>query len=62
MLFNDETALLDSASLVSMADLRALSKKLRMSVLVTSDDFILLLKHFVNLAYIFQNTHHFLSV
>ena len=49
--FNDENALLDSASLVSVADIRALRKKVKLSVPTEAEEFMLILKRFANLLY-----------
>ena len=49
--FNDEDALLEAASLVSVADLRALRQRLKAVVPVEPEDFLLLLKRFGNLLF-----------
>ena len=49
--FNDEDALLDAASLVSVADLRALRKKFTPVVPAEAEEFLLLLKRFGNLLF-----------
>ena len=49
--FNDEDALLDAASLVSVADLRSLRSRLQAVVPVEAEDFLLLLKRFANLLF-----------
>ena len=49
--FNDEAALLESASLVSVADIRAVRKKMKLSVPSEAEEFMLILKRFANLLY-----------
>ena len=55
--FNDEDALLDAASLVSVADLRSLRQRLKAVVPVEAEDFLLLLKRFGNLLFALFSEH-----
>ena len=55
--FNDEDALLDAASLVSVADLRLLRQRLKAVVPVEAEDFLLLLKQFGNLLFALFSEH-----
>ena len=55
--FNDEAALLDAASLVSVGDLRALRQRMTAVVPVEAEDFLLLLKRFANLLFALFSEH-----
>ena len=55
--YNDEDALLDAASLVSVADLRAMRKKFKAVVPAEAEDFLLLLKRFGNLLFALFSEH-----
>ena len=48
---NDEADLIQHASLVSVHDLRALKRKMKITIPVASEDFLLLLKKFANLVF-----------
>ena len=48
---NDEDALLDAASLISVADLRALRQRMKISIPEEAEEFMLILKRFGNLLF-----------
>ena len=55
-LLNDEQDLLNTASLVSVEDLSLQRRKLKICIPLEADEFMLMLKRYVNLLYAFFQT------
>ena len=54
---NDEADLIEKATMVSVQDLRALKRKMKINIPVTSDEFVLLLKRYANLVFALFSKH-----